>query len=179
MVPSECRCRVKGRRDPGRGGLTYGLFKLLVIRRQGSAGILPDTAARMSHRSYSKLSWCHRIERISADTCCSNSIVDLPQERVVLSNIPTMRLSPAFDNAVIQISSTLSSSRSSPVACMLSRGYITMSGIHKVIFIGGSCRRLKRTFVDTDRSSSLVNCALCKRTSKRKGPLHRLEKQLN
>ena len=91
------------------GRLASRLFKLLVIQRQGSEGNLPGTAARMSHKSYSKLSWCHRIERICPDTFGSNLIVDLPREQVVLSGISTLRLPPAFDNAVIQISSTLSS----------------------------------------------------------------------
>jgi hypothetical protein len=58
---------------------------LLIIWRQGSGDNLPGIAARMSHRSYSKLSWCHRIERIYPDTFDSSLIVDLPGERVVLS----------------------------------------------------------------------------------------------
>ena len=59
----------------------------------------------------------------------------------MLSGILPMRLSLALDNAVISISSTLSSSWPSFIFC-LGRVYITMGVPSQILFVGGSCQRL-------------------------------------
>ena len=116
------------------------ILQVLLIG-QGSSGIRPGIAARMSYKSCSRLCYLHRTAGISPGICCSNSIVGLSWEPVMLSGILPMRLSLALDNAMNSISSTLSSSWPSFVFCF-GRVYITMGVPSQIIFVGGSCQQL-------------------------------------